>query len=110
MLQTWTHHDRRFPLPDRQTNAEEELAQLLVAAGFTGAAATKCDATYQRYLRPGDRTTYQATIRSVSPPKSTALGAGFFITVLMTYRDQNGEIVGTLEFTTLRYRPHDAGG
>ncbi len=107
MLQSWTHHDRRFPVAGAADNAEEQLAALLTAEGFSGAVATRCRATYHRYLRLGDRTSYQASIQSVSPLKQTALGAGYFIVVRMTIRDQDDEVVGTLDFTTLRYRPQD---
>jgi hypothetical protein len=105
MLQTWTHHDRRFPVAGSSENAEERLAQVLIAEGFTGVVATRCRATYVRYLVPGDRTTYQSQIDSVSSLKTTALGEGYFIVVTMTFRDQIDEIVGTMQFTTLRYRP-----
>jgi hypothetical protein len=107
MLQTWTHHDRRFPLLGADANAEERLADVLVANGFTGVVATRCRADYRRYLRLGDRTAYHSHIASVSPLKQTALGEGFFIVAVMTIRDQDEEVVGTLEFTTLRYRPQE---
>jgi acyl dehydratase len=110
MLQTWTHHDRRFPLPAGENNAEERLAQVLAAAGFTGVVATSCRASYVRYLHLGDRTSYQSRIDSVSPLKQTALGHGYFIVVTMTIRDQADEVVGTIEFTTLRYRPREGAG
>lgn len=105
MLQTWTHHDRRFPITGAEDNAEERLAQALIAAGFTGVVATRCRATYVRYLRPGDRTSYQSRIESVSPLKATALGEGYFVVVTMTFLDETEKVVGTIQFTTLRYRP-----
>jgi acyl dehydratase len=110
MLQTWTHHDRRFPLPGAEHNAEERLAQALITEGFVGVVATRCHATYARYLRPGDRTSYQSRIESVSPLKATALGEGYFIVVTMTFFDQAEEVVGTIKFTTLRYRPKRSAG
>lgn len=105
MLQTWTHHDRRFPLPAADDNAEERLAQTLIAEGFVGVVATRCHSTYVRYLHPGDRTSYQSRIESVSALKVTALGEGFFVVVTMTFADQTEEVVGTIQFTTLRFRP-----
>jgi acyl dehydratase len=108
MLQSWTHHDRRFPQPEAD-NAEEQLGLALIAAGFYGVVATRCRVRYARYLRPGERTSYESRVESVSERKQTALGAGYFITRTNTYRDQAAGVVGTIESTTLRYRPHAAG-
>jgi len=108
MLQTWTHHDRRFA-DAADDNAEEELAQVFAAAGYTSVVATASKLDIVRYLRPGDRTTYQGTIRSISPRKSTALGDGYFVVTDMSYTDQHGTPVGSIEFTTLRFRPRTQG-
>jgi uncharacterized protein len=117
MLQSWTHPDRRFPPPATGSadDAEEQLNLALIAAGYSGVVATRCRARYSRYLRLGDRTSYESTIESVSELKQTALGAGYFITRTNTYRDQSeratgaDRVVGTIESKTLRYRPaaHD---
>ncbi len=110
MLQTWTHHDRRFTTEsDEVGNAEEELAKTLSVEGFTSVVATGCKFRFVRYLRPGDRTSYRGTIRSISSRKSTALGDGYFIVTDMEYTDSAGQPVGMIEFTTLRFRPLSKG-
>lgn len=105
MLQSWTHHDRRFPTPGGADNAEEELVAALAEAGYTSVVATACTLRFVRHLAVGDRVRYEATIRAVSPRKSTALGAGYFITTEMRYSDAAGEPVGSVDFVTLRFRP-----
>jgi hypothetical protein len=106
MLQSWTHHDRRFDScelgPD---DGEERLARKLRDVGYPAVVATECEQEYLRYLRPGDRLTYASTIESISTEKRTRLGRGFFITTRVTYRDQAGEAVGNLRFVTFRFRP-----
>ena len=107
MIQAWTHHDRRFPGGDEGANAEELLVAELGEAGYTGVVATGCHYRFTRPLRPGDRTTYQAVIRTVSPRRRTRLGEGYFITAEVTYRDQEDREVATMAFTTLRFRPEE---
>ncbi|MER7006782.1 MaoC family dehydratase N-terminal domain-containing protein [Dactylosporangium sp. NPDC000555] len=109
MLQSWTHHDRRCPTPEQSGNAEEELVAELADAGYTSVVATGCTLSIARYLTVGERVHYQATIRSISPRKSTALGEGYFITTEMRYTDDADELVGSVDFVTLRFRPRERG-
>jgi uncharacterized OB-fold protein len=74
-------------------------------AGFTSVVATNCDQEYVRYLRPGDRLSVTTVIESISEQKQTALGTGHFITTRATYADQNGEVVGTMRFRILKFKP-----
>ncbi len=102
MLQVWTmaglpgHGDRSGPYDD--------LLGVLDAAGFTAVVATDCEQEYLRALRPGDRIVFDAVIESVSPRKTTKLGAGHFITTRMDLRSA-GEPVGTHRFRILKYAP-----
>jgi hypothetical protein len=106
MLQSWTHHDRRFDSPELgPDDGEERLARRLRDIGYPAVVATECEQEYLRYLRPGDRLSYAATLESISDEKRTRLGRGFFITTRITYRDQDGESVGLLRFVTFRFRP-----
>ncbi|ETB16474.1 hypothetical protein O973_24180 [Mycobacterium avium subsp. avium 11-4751] len=41
---------------------------------------------------------------SISDEKTTAMGKGFFVTWVTTYRDQNGEVIGRQWFRTLRFK------
>jgi 3-oxo-4,17-pregnadiene-20-carboxyl-CoA hydratase alpha subunit len=105
MLQAWTMQGLR---PERTLGPGAPMPQLLEVlddAGFPAIVATNCEQEYARYLRPGDRVSATTVIESVSEEKGTALGQGHFITTLITYRDQDGEIVGTQRFRLLKYRP-----
>ena len=87
----------------------DELAKL----GYPAVVAVNCEQEYHQYLRPGDRVYYRSRIESISEEKTTALGAGFFITELGEYfrkpagsDSQDGELIGTMRFRVFRYRPH----
>ena len=103
MLQAWTMRGLNPPPP--KPGPQAELMAELDAAGFTSVVATNCDQEYERYLRPGDLLTATEVIESVSPEKKTALGVGHFLTTLTTFTDQNGEVVGTMRFRILKFRP-----
>jgi uncharacterized OB-fold protein len=105
MLPVWTARglDPRPPItPDA---AEPALLAALAEHGFTGVVATQSEHEYLRPLGVGDVLTAYTVIESVSAQKTTALGPGYFVTVLTTYRDQADEEVGRLRLTTLRFAP-----
>ncbi|MFC9844289.1 bifunctional MaoC family dehydratase N-terminal/OB-fold nucleic acid binding domain-containing protein [Streptomyces sp. NPDC127595] len=102
MLQAWTMgglsgHTGR-------TQAYDELLGLLDEAGYTSVVATDCEQEYLRPLRPGDEITFDAVIESVSEPKTTKLGRGFFVTTRMDVR-AGSEPAGTHRFRILKYAP-----
>ncbi|MFE9766713.1 bifunctional MaoC family dehydratase N-terminal/OB-fold nucleic acid binding domain-containing protein [Streptomyces sp. NPDC005808] len=102
MLQAWTMgglagHTGR-------SQAYDELLGLLDGAGYTSVVATDCEQEYLRPLRPGDEITFDAVIESVSEPKSTKLGRGYFVTTRMDVR-AGGEPAGTHRFRILKYAP-----
>jgi len=105
MLQAWTMRglDRRPGPPGEYVIGK--LFALLDEAGFTSVVATNSDQEYVRPLRPGDHLTVSGVIEAVSDEKRTALGAGHFVTWLDTYRTDDGEVVGTMRFRVLKFRP-----
>ncbi|MFN8036914.1 MAG: bifunctional MaoC family dehydratase N-terminal/OB-fold nucleic acid binding domain-containing protein [Acidimicrobiia bacterium] len=106
MLQAWVMAPGPGPRPATGGNAQDELMNVLDEAGFRSVVATNCDQEYVRYLRPGDRLTMRRSIESVSEEKSTGLGVGHFVTTRHSYYDQDDELVGTMDFRILKYRPH----
>ena len=106
MLQAWVMRGVR-PRPSGGGNARDELMTLLDSAGFTSVVATNCEQEYQRYVRPGDHLRTTTVIESVSAEKKTALGSGHFVTTRVDYRDQHGELVGTMRFRILKFKPPD---
>ncbi len=104
MLQAWVMRGVR-PRPATGGNARDELMALLDASGFTSVVATDCEQEYHRYLRLGDHLSMTSTIESISDEKKTALGVGHFVTTRSDYHDQGGELVGSMRFRILKFRP-----
>ncbi|MFZ2172579.1 MAG: bifunctional MaoC family dehydratase N-terminal/OB-fold nucleic acid binding domain-containing protein [Rhodococcus sp. (in: high G+C Gram-positive bacteria)] len=106
MLQVWTMRT----YADKMAGADPspvwtDLIATLDEAGFTSVVATDSDQEFFTELRPGDRVSVTEVIESISPEKSTGLGAGHFVTTVKTYRNSDGEVVGTQRWRTLRFRP-----
>ena len=104
MLQAWVMRGLG-PRPAEGGSAQDELLGLLDEQGFTSVVATNCDQEYVRYLRPGDSLTLTTVIESVSEEKKTGLGVGHFVTTRQEYRDADGELVGTMRFRILKFKP-----
>ena len=104
MLQAWTMKGL-VPPPSEGASASDELYRLLDGAGFTSVVATNCDQEYERYLHLGDLLTAESVIEDVSSEKNTGLGAGHFVTTRTDFKDQNGELAGTMRFRILKFRP-----
>jgi acyl dehydratase len=110
MLQTWS-----MPRPKIEGIAErggspskidsDNPIRALDQAGYTGTLATNSELEFVRYLRPGDRLHTASALESISTRKTTALGQGYFITWVTTYRTDDGEIVGRQLFRILKFDP-----
>ena len=108
MLQAWTMRGLRPATPEEEAFAaagNTSVLQTLDDAGFTSVVATNCEQEYMRELVPGDQLTHEVTLESVSAEKTTGLGVGHFVTQLYTFKDQQDEVVGTMRFRILKFRP-----
>lgn len=106
MLQVWTMGGLSGHGDGGRTAAYEELLALLDEAGCTSVVATDSEQEYVRPLRPGERIVFDTVIESVSPRKTTKLGAGHFVTTRTEIRTAPGaELVGTHRFRILKYAP-----
>ena len=107
MLQAWTLEGIAMAQPsaDRPKDLQRQLHDLFDAHGFTGVVATDCEQEYVRYLRPGDRLTHSTVIESISEEKATGLGIGHFINTRTTFTDQDGQVVGSMMFRVLKFKP-----
>ena len=105
MLQVWDMRGYAMTDPSTIQNKQRELHGVFDAAGYTGVVATDTEQAFTRYLRPGDRVTSRTRIESISEPKTTALGDGYFIVTRTVFTDQKGEEVGWLGFRVLKFRP-----
>ena len=104
MLQAWVMRGVR-PRPTDGGNARDELMTLLDDAGFTSVVATNCEQEYHRYLHLGDHLSTTTIIESVSDEKPTGLGVGHFVTTRVDYRTDRGELVATMRFRILKFKP-----
>jgi uncharacterized protein len=108
MLQAWTMRGLdRTPGPPGEYVIGTVFG-LLDEAGFTSVVATNSDQEYVRPLRPGDHLTVSGVIEAISDEKRTGLGAGHFVTWVDTYRTDDGEVVGSMRFRVLKFRPSAA--
>jgi uncharacterized OB-fold protein/acyl dehydratase len=90
---------------DGTPTPQDELYDLLDSNGFSSVVATNCEQTYVRYLKLGDRLSMSTVIESVSPEKQTGLGIGHFVTTRADYADQDGNLVGSMKFRILKFKP-----
>ncbi|MYS84882.1 FAS1-like dehydratase domain-containing protein [Embleya scabrispora] len=85
-------------------NPAAAVHRLLTAHGYAARAATRCRQEYHREAAVGDHLTCESVITTVSARKRTALGAGYFVTTRMTFRDRDEADVATVDWTVLCFR------
>ena len=105
MLQVWTMRGLKHTEPPFEEDIIGQAFAMLDAAGFTSIVATNSEQEYLRYLRPGDHLTRSSVIESISAEKQTGLGAGHFITMRDVFATDSREVVGTMLFRVLKFRP-----
>ena len=109
MLQAWILPGYRMADQDREPqDKQEELHALFQEHGYSGVVATNCDLEFERYLVPGETVVAKAVIESISEEKATALGIGYFIITRTSFENQDGEVVGSMVFRVLRFKPAQA--
>jgi len=109
MLQAWVMRGFK-PRPRTGGSVQDELMGLLEGEGFTSVVATNCEQEYARYVHLGDHLSTTTIIESVSDEKATGLGVGHFVTTRVEYRTPEGELVGTMRFRILKFRPGTGRG
>ncbi|WP_030512353.1 bifunctional MaoC family dehydratase N-terminal/OB-fold nucleic acid binding domain-containing protein [Microbispora rosea] len=115
MMQAWTMRGYAATVEGPDAGAgtgaaagARELDALLEKDGYTSVVATDSEFEFHRELVAGDRVSVREVVESISPEKSTALGAGRFVTTVRTYTDQDGEVVAVQRWRLLRFRPKAA--
>ncbi len=108
MLQSWTMAPPKLEGIRERGGVpivlKDNPLQFLSDAGYTGTVATNSEFEVERYPRVGDDITAETVFETISDEKKTAMGNGFFVTWITTYRDQNGEVIGRQRFRTLRFK------
>jgi uncharacterized protein len=109
MLQTWTMPAPKLEGIGERGGAPMEITNnptaFLDEAGYSSTVATNSEFEIERYPRLGDVISATSVFEDVSDEKKTAKGTGFFLTWLITYTDQNGDVLGRQRFRVLRFRP-----
>ncbi|MBF6214533.1 OB-fold domain-containing protein [Nocardia puris] len=102
MAQVWTMFGLNGVRPPDDPMAA--ATELLDAAGYTSVVGTNCDQIYHRYLVPGERVAVTSRLESITGPKRTGLGEGFFVTFRTTWR-VGDEVVTEMLFRILKFAP-----
>jgi uncharacterized protein len=106
MAQVWTMRGLNPAVQDDDPLGR--MSAVLDEAGFTSVVATNCEQEYHRYLRHGEQVTVRARLESVTGPKQTALGEGWFVTTRSTWY-AGAEPVASMLFRILKFRPAPPG-
>ena len=102
MLDVWTLPGLVY---ERDTSDVQGAAfETLDRAGFTSAVAVNSELAQERPLVLGDEVGSTVMLESVSAEKSTAIGAGHFVTTCHEFA-VDGEPVGRTRFTVFKFRP-----
>ena len=102
MAQVWTMRGLHPAADDDDPMGR--MSAVLDEAGFTSVVATNCEQEYHRYLRHGEQVAVRARLESVTGPKRTALGDGWFVTTRSTWY-VGTEPVASMLFRILKFRP-----
>lgn len=82
------------------------IMNVLTDLGLTGVLGTNCEQTYERTLRVGERPRLEMRLASVTGPKSTAMGEGYFVTSRSEWF-VGDELVASMLFRVLKFRPEE---
>jgi uncharacterized protein len=111
MLQVWCLEgltQNNYP-PGSTTENPYEALTLIEAQGYPSVVAVNSDLEFERELHPGERLYYVTRLDSIGEEKTTALGTGFFVTLLLSYFSQRDgspdEKVGQQLFRVFKFRP-----
>lgn len=113
MLQAWCLeglHANNYP-PGSTTENPYEVLRLLEGQGYQSVVAVNSDLTFERYVKVGERLYYTTRLDAVGEQKTTALGTGYFVTLIMSFfseKPAGDEKVGALLFRIFKFRPANA--
>ena len=112
MLQVWCMEgpvQNNYP-PGSTTENPYEVLKLIESHGFSSTVAVNSELTFDRDVVEGEDLYYTTRLDSISEQKTTGLGTGYFVTLIMDYfsiKAKNGEDekVGQLMFRVFKFRP-----
>lgn len=105
MNQAWTL-DPLWPEMEFPWMPHDVAVEMFDEAGYTEVVATEQTMEFIKPLRLGDKVSAKIKFVGVSPYEhKTPMGAGHYLDILYTFTNQNDEVVGTLSFRFLKYKP-----
>lgn len=112
MLQVWCMEgpvQNNYP-PGSTTENPYEVLKLIEAHDFPSTVAVNSELSFERDVLEGEDLYYTTRLQAISEEKTTALGTGYFVTLIMEYfaiKAVNGEDekVGQLMFRVFKFRP-----
>lgn len=111
MLQVWCMgglDQENFPEGSSSENNFEVL-KVIEPYGYPAVVAVNSDLYFERQIVAGERLYFTSRLDNVSEEKSTPLGTGFFVTVLMSYFSESDqaedEFVGKQLFRVFKFKP-----
>lgn len=111
MLQVWCMEGpvaNNYP-PGSTTENPYEALKLMEAQGFPSVVAVNSELSFDRYVREGEDLYYTTRLDNISEEKTTGLGTGYFVTLLMDFFSKQpggqDERVGQLLFRVFKFRP-----
>ncbi|WP_333841731.1 Zn-ribbon domain-containing OB-fold protein [Limnohabitans sp.] len=113
MLQVWCMEGftlNNYP-PGSTTENPYEALKMMEAHGLASVVAVNSELSFGRDLFEGERIYYTTRLDAISPEKTTALGTGFFVTLVMRFfsqKSEGDEEVGQLLFRVFKFRAAQA--
>lgn len=109
MLQVWCMEGpilNNYP-PGSTTENPFEALKLIEVHGYPSVVAVNSELEFDRPLQVGEKLYYTTRLDAIGDEKTTALGTGFFVTLVMSYFAQKSggdEQVGRLLFRVFKFR------
>ncbi|WP_178114724.1 bifunctional MaoC family dehydratase N-terminal/OB-fold nucleic acid binding domain-containing protein [Pseudomonas saliphila] len=112
MLQVWCMAGldmENYP-PGSTDENNFEVLKVIEPYGYPAVVAVNSDLYFDRHILAGERLYFTSKVDSVSDEKTTPLGTGFFVTVLMAYFSETAEgkpdePVGKQLFRVFKFKP-----
>ncbi|MBS0553383.1 MAG: OB-fold domain-containing protein, partial [Proteobacteria bacterium] len=114
MLQAWCLEGLNMNnyAPGSTDENPYEVLKTMEAHGFPSVVAVNSDLSFDRYVKLGEKLYYTTRLDAIGEEKTTALGTGYFVTLVMSFFSQkpggdegDDEQVGRLLFRVFKFRP-----
>ncbi len=110
MLQVWCMEGLKinnYPPGSTKENPYEALS-MMEAHGLPSVVAVNSELTFERDVHLDERLYYSTRLDNIGPEKTTGLGTGYFVTLVMSFfsqKPQGDEKIGELLFRVFKFKP-----